>query len=145
MNATAVVTRFAPSPSGELHLGNVRTALFNLLLARRLGGHFLLRIEDTDAARTRDAHVAATERGCPVAALGSEMGRQAPEVRAAATHGIENMAALLASYLPPDHKHAAFGTMSCMLGALVLALAVDDARVSAAIRASARDFIRTTR
>ncbi|MBC7414129.1 MAG: TetR/AcrR family transcriptional regulator [Herminiimonas sp.] len=92
-----------------------------------------------------DAHVAATERGCPVAALGSEMGRQAPEVRAAATHGIENMAALLASYLPPDHKHAAFGTMSCMLGALVLARAVDDARLSAAIRASARDFIRTTR
>jgi nondiscriminating glutamyl-tRNA synthetase len=62
MNAAAVVTRFAPSPSGELHLGNVRTALFNLLLARRLGGRFLLRIEDTDAARTTDAHVAALER-----------------------------------------------------------------------------------
>ncbi len=62
MNAAAVVTRFAPSPSGELHLGNVRTALFNLLLARRLGGRFLLRIEDTDAARTTDEHVAALER-----------------------------------------------------------------------------------
>ncbi|MEY4357144.1 MAG: Glutamate--tRNA ligase, partial [Pseudomonadota bacterium] len=44
-----VVTRFAPSPSGELHLGNVRTALFNWLHARRHGGRFLLRIEDTDA------------------------------------------------------------------------------------------------
>ena len=62
MNAAAVVTRFAPSPSGELHLGNVRTALFNLLLARRLGGRFLLRIEDTDAARATDAHAAALER-----------------------------------------------------------------------------------
>ncbi len=58
MNAAPVVTRFAPSPTGELHLGNVRTALFNLLLARRLGGRYLLRIEDTDAARTTEAHVA---------------------------------------------------------------------------------------
>ncbi|TLY57352.1 MAG: glutamate--tRNA ligase, partial [Gammaproteobacteria bacterium] len=41
------VTRFAPSPTGELHLGNARTALFNLLLARGGGGRFLLRIEDT--------------------------------------------------------------------------------------------------
>ena len=61
MNAAAVVTRFAPSPTGELHLGNVRTALFNLLLARRLGGRYVLRIEDTDAARTSEAHVAALE------------------------------------------------------------------------------------
>ena len=46
-------TRFAPSPSGELHLGNARTALFNWLLARRDGGRFLLRIEDTDAERSK--------------------------------------------------------------------------------------------
>lgn len=52
MSAT-IVTRFAPSPSGELHLGNVRTALFNWLHARRHGGRFLLRIEDTDAERSR--------------------------------------------------------------------------------------------
>jgi glutamyl-tRNA synthetase len=58
MNAVPVVTRFAPSPTGEVHLGNVRTALFNLLLARRLGGRYVLRIEDTDAARTTEAHVA---------------------------------------------------------------------------------------
>ncbi|HLJ37839.1 MAG TPA: glutamate--tRNA ligase, partial [Steroidobacteraceae bacterium] len=50
------VTRFAPSPTGELHLGNVRTALFNLLLARHGGGRFLLRIEDTDAQRSLEAH-----------------------------------------------------------------------------------------
>ena len=46
-------TRFAPSPTGELHLGNARTALFNWLLARRDGGRFLLRIEDTDAERSK--------------------------------------------------------------------------------------------
>ena len=59
MTPAPVVTRFAPSPSGELHLGNVRTALHSWLLARRAGGRFLLRIEDTDAARSSDAHVAA--------------------------------------------------------------------------------------
>jgi nondiscriminating glutamyl-tRNA synthetase len=54
-----VVTRFAPSPTGELHLGNARTALFNQLLARRAGGRFLLRIEDTDAQRSQESHLAA--------------------------------------------------------------------------------------
>jgi glutamyl-tRNA synthetase len=53
------VTRFAPSPTGELHLGNARTALFNLLLARQVGGRFLLRIEDTDAERSREGHIEA--------------------------------------------------------------------------------------
>jgi nondiscriminating glutamyl-tRNA synthetase len=47
-----VRVRFAPSPTGQLHVGNVRTALFNWLLARRLGGTFVVRIEDTDAARS---------------------------------------------------------------------------------------------
>ena len=51
-----VVTRFAPSPTGYLHVGGARTALFNWLLARHTGGQFLLRIEDTDLARsTEDA------------------------------------------------------------------------------------------
>src|SRR5580704_3356551 len=54
----ARITRFAPSPTGELHLGNARTALFNLLLARSAGGRFVLRIEDTDAERSSDAHLA---------------------------------------------------------------------------------------
>jgi glutamyl-tRNA synthetase len=46
-------TRFAPSPTGYLHLGSLRTALFNYLLAKRTGGQFLLRIEDTDQVRRR--------------------------------------------------------------------------------------------
>jgi hypothetical protein len=46
-----VVTRFAPSPTGYLHIGGARTALFNFLFARHHGGEFRLRIEDTDRAR----------------------------------------------------------------------------------------------
>ena len=49
-----MVTRFAPSPTGELHLGNARTALFNYLLARHDGGRFVLRMEDTDAERSQE-------------------------------------------------------------------------------------------
>ena len=45
-------TRFAPSPTGVLHIGGARTALFNWLLARRHGGAFVLRIEDTDTERS---------------------------------------------------------------------------------------------
>jgi glutamyl-tRNA synthetase len=52
-----VVTRFAPSPTGHLHVGNVRAALHNWLLARRHGGRFLLRIDDTDAERSREEYV----------------------------------------------------------------------------------------
>jgi glutamyl/glutaminyl-tRNA synthetase len=56
MPAEAVVARFAPSPTGYLHVGGARTALFNWLLAKNTGGKFLLRIEDTDLARsTEDA------------------------------------------------------------------------------------------
>ena len=52
MNDRPVVTRFAPSPTGYLHIGGARTALFNWLYARHTGGKFLLRIEDTDRARS---------------------------------------------------------------------------------------------
>jgi glutamyl-tRNA synthetase len=57
MSATPVVTRFAPSPTGSLHIGGARTALFNYLYARHTGGKFLLRIEDTDRERSTDANV----------------------------------------------------------------------------------------
>ena len=50
----SVVTRFAPSPTGKLHIGSVRTALFSWLYARRHQGEFLLRIEDTDRQRSTE-------------------------------------------------------------------------------------------
>ncbi|HEY0624636.1 glutamate--tRNA ligase [Sphingomonas sp.] len=54
-----VVTRFAPSPTGRLHVGNIRTALHNWMWARKAGGRFLLRIDDTDRERSREEHVTA--------------------------------------------------------------------------------------
>lgn len=58
-----IVTRFAPSPTGYLHIGGARTALFNWLFARGHGGTFLLRIEDTDRARSTPAATAAILKG----------------------------------------------------------------------------------
>ena len=61
MNAPRL--RFAPSPTGYLHIGGVRTALFNWLLARRFGGTFILRIEDTDKSRSTDDSIRAILHG----------------------------------------------------------------------------------
>lgn len=58
-----VRVRYAPSPSGTLHIGGARTALFNFLYARRHGGRFVLRVEDTDQARRVDGSEAAMMRG----------------------------------------------------------------------------------
>jgi len=57
MNTAPVTTRFAPSPTGRLHVGNIRTALHNWMLARQAGGSFILRIDDTDAERSREEYV----------------------------------------------------------------------------------------
>ncbi len=56
MTKSTARVRFAPSPTGYLHVGGARTALFNWLYARHVGGQFLLRIEDTDKARSSDEH-----------------------------------------------------------------------------------------
>jgi glutamyl-tRNA synthetase len=53
----SVVTRFAPAPTGRLHVGNLRTAIHNWLFAQRHGGRFVLRIDDTDEARSEEAYV----------------------------------------------------------------------------------------
>ena len=50
------LTRFAPSPTGYLHVGNIRTALFNFLLSKKNGGKFLLRIDDTDLERSKQIY-----------------------------------------------------------------------------------------
>ena len=58
-SSSTVVTRFAPSPTGYLHIGGARTALFNWLYAKGRGGRFLVRIEDTDRERSTEGAVQA--------------------------------------------------------------------------------------
>jgi glutamyl-tRNA synthetase len=67
-----VVTRFAPSPTGYLHIGGARTALFNWLFARHHGGSYLLRIEDTDRVRSTDSAIAAIHDGLNWLGLGGD-------------------------------------------------------------------------
>ena len=67
-----VVTRFAPSPTGYLHIGGARTALFNWLYARHHGGTYLLRIEDTDRARSTESAIAAIFDGLEWLGLGGD-------------------------------------------------------------------------
>jgi len=64
------VTRFAPSPTGRLHVGNLRPALLNWLYARKQGGQFILRIDDTDAERSKEEHVDAIKRDLDWLGLG---------------------------------------------------------------------------
>src|SRR3989338_8967803 len=59
----AMRTRFAPSPTGYLHIGGARTALFNYLFARHHGGRFILRIEDTDRERSTDEFLESILKG----------------------------------------------------------------------------------
>ncbi len=70
----AVVTRFAPSPTGMLHVGGVRTALFSWLYARRMGGKFILRIEDTDRERSTDEAVRVILEGMAWLSLDADEG-----------------------------------------------------------------------
>jgi len=74
MGAPAVKTRFAPSPSGLLHIGNLRTALFNVLLARASGGVFALRIEDSDRERSADRYLDALREDLRWVGLGWDEG-----------------------------------------------------------------------
>jgi len=66
----SVVTRFAPSPTGFLHIGGARTALFNWLYAKKHGGKMLLRIEDTDRERSTEAAIGAILDGLKWLELG---------------------------------------------------------------------------
>ena len=71
-------TRFAPSPTGYLHIGNLRTALFNWMIARKAGGTFILRIDDTDPERSKEEYVdaikeIATQRSAVYADLYSDL------------------------------------------------------------------------
>jgi TetR/AcrR family transcriptional regulator, transcriptional repressor for nem operon len=93
-------------------------------------------------------HVVRVETGCPTAALCSEMPRQAPEVRRAATRRIKEMIDLVGRQLPDwgrsdAHQHALV-TVATMVGALVLARAVDDSRLSDALREAALNHLSRT-
>ena len=79
-----IVTRFAPSPTGRLHVGNIRTALHNWMLAKQAGGRFLLRIDDTDAERSREEFVDAIRSDLGWLGLASD-GEERQSDRLAAT------------------------------------------------------------
>ncbi|MEO8064279.1 MAG: glutamate--tRNA ligase [Pseudomonadota bacterium] len=72
--SSSVITRFAPSPTGMLHIGGVRTALFSWLYARRMGGQFILRVEDTDLERSKPEHVGVILEGMKWLGLGHDLG-----------------------------------------------------------------------
>ena len=95
------------------------------------------------------AHVEGVETGCAAAALGSEMPRQAPEVRRAATRRIKEMIDLVARQSPdwgqPSAHERALVTVATMVGTLVLARAVDDPRLSDALRKAALKHLALTR
>jgi glutamyl-tRNA synthetase len=96
---TKVVTRFAPSPTGFLHIGGARTALFNWLYARRFGGDFLLRIEDTDRERSTKPAVEAIIDGMSWLGLDWD-GEAVSQFERAARHRevVEGMLAAGAAY-----------------------------------------------
>ena len=98
-----ITTRFAPSPTGELHLGNARTALFSWLFARHHGGRFVLRIEDTDTERSKEAYTARAD-GRP-ALDGARLGR-GPRPGRTAGRGIPPVA-------PRRDLRAALGHARC--------------------------------
>ncbi len=99
-----VVTRFAPSPTGFLHIGSARTALFNWLFARGRGGRFLLRIEDTDRARSTESSVQAIYDG--LAWLGLHWdGEPVRQFRNAARH-----AAVARELLAAGHAYRCYST-----------------------------------
>lgn len=106
-----IVTRFAPSPTGYLHIGGARTALFNWLYARGHGGKFLLRIEDTDRARHTEAAVAAIIDGLSWLGLDwddepvSQYSRRARHVEVA--EQLLAMGSAYRCYLTPDELAAA--------------------------------------
>ena len=92
-----VVTRFAPSPTGFLHIGGARTALFNLLYARRNGGRFILRIEDTDRERSTPEAVRAILDGMTWLGIAWDEGRyRSPMTELVRTFAIDHGPDLIA-------------------------------------------------
>ncbi len=99
-----VVTRFAPSPTGLLHIGGVRTALFSWLYARHVGGKFILRIEDTDRERSTDDAVQVILDGM------QWLGLEADEGPYYQTHRYDRYRAVLAQMLEQGHAYRCYCT-----------------------------------
>jgi glutamyl-tRNA synthetase len=99
-----VVTRFAPSPTGMLHIGGVRTALFSWLYARHLGGKFILRIEDTDRERSTEDAVRVILEGMQWLQL------QADEGPYFQTHRYDRYRAVIAQMLEQGHAYHCYCT-----------------------------------
>src|SRR5829696_7457510 len=102
---TAPIVRFAPSPTGLIHIGNARTALLNALYARREGGVFILRFDDTDLERSKPEFARAIEED--LAWLGIEPGvvvRQSErfDLYAAVAERLKAIGRLYAAYETPD-------------------------------------------
>lgn len=110
------------------------------------------RVAPEDALRTfadaylSDAHVEAPETGCTLAALGTETPRQAPEVRQVCSRRLKDMVDLVERQLPnwgaPGQHDKALAILSCMVGAMVIARASGDKRVSKDVRTAAKALIR---
>ena len=118
--------------------GAESVALAASIAAAAPAGEALQRIVE---AYLSDDHLAAIETGCPIAALGSEMPRQAPEVRRAATIRIKEMIDLLARQMPdwgqPEAHERAMMLMCGLVGATMIARAVDEPKLSKALRLAA--------
>src|SRR3954471_14768074 len=99
------VVRFAPSPTGLIHIGNARTALLNALFARRQGGAFILRFDDTDLERSKAEYADAIEEdlgwlGLPPDAIRRQSERFA--LYGAAAERLKGMGRLYACYEAPE-------------------------------------------
>ena len=98
------ITRFAPSPTGYLHVGNLRTALFNFLVARKAGGKFILRIDDTDPERSKEHFVDAIQEDLEWLGLtwdGIERQSRRLDRYAAAAERLRGMARLYEAFETP--------------------------------------------
>src|SRR5215212_3758457 len=99
------VVRFAPSPTGLLHIGNARTALLNVLFARREGGTFILRFDDTDLERSKPEFAAVIEEDLVwLGARPDVVVRQSDrfDLYASAAERLKGMGRLYACYETPD-------------------------------------------